>query len=281
MNLYAIDTGIFRLDGGAMFGVVPRVIWQQTNPPDANNLIEMAMRALLVETEGRLILIDNGIGHKYDAKFQNLYQINHERTLERSLKDKGFGLDDITDVVLTHLHFDHCGGSTWRDGDGKLRLTFPQARHWVQRSHLEWALKPNAREKASFFAENIQPLVESGQLETLTGETELTPGLSLKIVNGHTEAQQLPLIQYKGQQILYVADLFPTYGHLPLPYVMGYDTRPLLTLEERARFLDWIVKENVVLFYEHDPWHECGLVALNEKGKYYSSETFPLSNLTA
>lgn len=264
-----------------MFGVVPRTLWQKTNPPDANNLILMAMRCLLVETGDRLILVDSGIGHKYNSKFQQLYQIDHQYTLEASLVAAGFEPSEVTDVVLTHLHFDHCGGATKHDDNGRLALTFPQARHWVQRSHLEWALQPNARERASFFTENIQPLVDSGQLELLDGPGELLPGFELVVVHGHTEGQQLPLIAFGSYKVLYAADLFPTFGHLPLPYVMGYDTRPLLTLDERGYWLDRIVSEDIVLFYEHDPFNQCGRVGRNEAGKYYSLETFPLSNLTA
>jgi glyoxylase-like metal-dependent hydrolase (beta-lactamase superfamily II) len=281
MKLYALDSGTFRLDGGAMFGVVPKTIWQKTNPPDDNNLILMAMRCLLIESDKRLILIDAGIGHKYNTKFQQLYQIDHRFTLEASLIAAGFEPSEVTDVVLTHLHFDHCGGATKHDESGRLTLTFPLARHWVQRSHLEWALQPNAREKASFFSENILPLVDSGLLETLDGPTELIPGLELVTVHGHTEGQQLPLITFKDYKLLYAADLFPTFGHLPLPYVMGYDTRPLLTLDERSYWLKRIVAEDIVLFYEHDPHNQCGRVGRNDQGKYYSLETFPLTNITA
>lgn len=281
MNLYSIETGRFGLDGGAMFGVVPKVLWERTNPAGDNNLIPMAMRCLLVEDGDRLILIDNGLGHKYDEKFGRLYNIDHsDETLEKSLKAAGFGLDDVTDVVLTHLHFDHCGGSTtWDSVREKNILVFPDAVHWVQKSHLEWALNPNAREKASFFEANIQPLVESSNLRMLEGESELFPGFHIKVVNGHTEAQQLPLIEYKDKKILFAADLFPTFGHLPLPFVMGYDVRPLITLQERTEVLPWLVDEEIVLFYEHDPYNECGTVQVDERGKYKSKDTFPLSEV--
>jgi glyoxylase-like metal-dependent hydrolase (beta-lactamase superfamily II) len=281
MKLHAIETGRFRLDGGAMFGVVPKPLWQKTNPADEKNRIDMAMRCLLIEDENRLILVDNGLGNKYDDKFSGLYAVDHgHSTLDRSLEALGFSKDDVTDVILTHLHFDHCGGSTaWHPGKERFETVFDNAHFWVQKSHLNWALAPNAREKASFFSENIQPIVQSGQLRLLEGETELFPGISLKVVNGHTEAMQLPLVEYKGRKVLYAADLFPTYGHLPLPYVMGYDTRPLLTLDEREAILPWLVEENVVLFYEHDPVNECGVVLRNEKGGYHSGATFKLSDL--
>jgi glyoxylase-like metal-dependent hydrolase (beta-lactamase superfamily II) len=281
MKLYAIETGKFRLDGGAMFGVVPKPLWEKTNPADERNRIDMAMRCLLIEDSNRLILVDNGLGHKYDDKFKGLYAVDHEKnTLDRSLEALGFSKEEVTDVILTHLHFDHCGGSTaWHPGKERFETAFENAHFWVQRSHLEWALKPNAREKASFYDENIQPIVQSGQLRLVDGETELFPEISLKVVNGHTAAMQLPLVQYKGRQVLYAADLFPTFGHIPLPYVMGYDTRPLLTLEEREVFLPWLVEEEVVLFYEHDPVNECGTVRRNEKGAFVSDRLFKMSEL--
>jgi glyoxylase-like metal-dependent hydrolase (beta-lactamase superfamily II) len=281
MQLHSINTGSFRLDGGAMFGVVPKPIWQKTNPADDRNRIQMAMRCLLIEDGGRLILVDNGLGHKYEDKFAGLYAVNHEEhTLERSLATLGYSREDVTDVILTHLHFDHAGGSTeWNKVRERHELVFEGATHWVQKTHLEWALNPNPREKASFYTENIRPLVESQQLRLLTGDTELFPGISLRTVSGHTEAMQLPLLEYKGRKILYAADLFPTYGHIPLPYVMGYDTRPLLTLSEREELLPWLADNQVVLFYEHDPENECGTVVRTDRGGFASGETFKLSEL--
>jgi len=281
MQLFSIDTGIFKLDGGAMFGVVPKVIWQKTNPADSRNLIDMAMRCLLIQDENRLILIDNGIGHKYDDKFKDLYLIDHSVTLDSSLQKHGFSRNDITDLILTHLHFDHCGGSTHFDAaKNRHEVSFPNAKIYLQKSHLELADKPNAREKASFFEENINPIRESGQLVVLDGELELFPNIALKVVNGHTSGQQLPVIKYKDKTILFAADLFPTYGHIPLPYVMGYDTQPLITLIEREEFLKWTIDNNVVYFYEHDPYNECGVIIRDEKGRYKTGETFPLSNIT-
>lgn len=281
MNLHAIETGRFKLDGGAMFGVVPKPLWQRTNPADDKNRIDMAMRCLLIEDDNRLILVDNGLGHKYNEKFAKIYAVDNEHSsLDRSLEALGYHRSDITDVILTHLHFDHCGGSTeWHPAKERHVVTFENAHFWVQRDHLQWALNPNPREKASFYDENIQPIVQSGQLRLLDGETELFPGLQLKVVNGHTEGQQLPLIDYKGRKLLFCADLFPTFGHLPLPYVMGYDVRPLQTMEERAEYLPWAIEEEIVLFYEHDPYNECGTVKRTEKGGFASDQTFALADL--
>lgn len=279
MRLYAIETGRFALDGGAMFGVVPKVIWEKLIPPDDRNRIPMAMRALLIEEGERLILVDVGVGHKYNAKFADLYAIDHSvHTLEGELERLGFSVQDITDVVLTHLHFDHAGGSTKLQGERAVP-TFPNARYYVQRSHWVWAHAPNPRERASFFPENYDPLEASGQLVLLDGDIELLPGIHLRVVNGHTEGQQLVEVQYRGKTLLYGADLFPTSAHLPLPYVMAYDVRPLVTFEERQTYLPRLVAEEVIVFYEHDPFIECSTVVEKAPGRYERGETFPLSAL--
>jgi len=280
MHLYAVETGRFALDGGAMFGVVPWTIWHKLIPPDSQNRIPMALRCLLIQTDNRLLLVDNGIGHKYNAKFAAIYAIDHETyTLDKSLARLGFSRADITDVILTHLHFDHAGGSTVRDADGKVCPAFPNARYYIQKSHWEWAHNPNPRERASFFSENYDPIAEAGLLVLLEGETELVPGVFIRVVNGHTEGQQLVEVHYKSYTILYAADLFPTSAHIPLPYVMAYDVRPLVTFEERQRYLPWIVQEQVVPFYEHDAAVECSTVRLTPEGRYERGETFPLSQL--
>ncbi|MCS7161881.1 MAG: MBL fold metallo-hydrolase [Bacteroidia bacterium] len=279
MRLYAVETGRFALDGGAMFGVVPRVIWEKLIPPDARHRIPMAMRALLIEAGNRLLLVDVGVGHKYTPKFADLYAIDHSTyTLEGELRKLGFTPADVTDVILTHLHFDHAGGSTQRQ-NGQIVPTFPNARYYLQRSHWEWAHNPNPRERASFFPENYDPLAESGQLVLLEGEIELLPNIYVRVVHGHTEGQQLVEVHYKDYILLYGADLFPTSAHLPLPYVMAYDVRPLVTFEERQRILPWLVRERVLVFYEHDPFIECSTVAEKEPGRYERGETIRLSEL--
>lgn len=269
MNLHVINTGFFKLDGGAMFGVVPKVLWSKTNPADENNLCTWAMRCLLVEDNDRLILIDNGIGDKQDAKFFSHYYLHGNDSLEKSLHEKGFHFDDITDNFLTHLHFDHCGGGV-RYGNGdmnKVEMTFKNANYWTNKDHWDWAVHPNAREKASFLKENILPMEESGQLGFLDLEKKsLYPGFDFITVDGHTDKQMLPKIQYKGHTIVFAADLLPSVGHIPLPYVMGYDTRPLLTLEEKNIFLEEAALNNYVLFLEHDSENECCTVKMTDKG---------------
>jgi len=279
MQLHTIDTGFFKLDGGAMFGVVPKSLWQRTNPADEANLCTWAMRCLLVEDGDRLILIDNGIGTKQDAKFLGHYHLHGGSDLEGSLRAKGFGPGDVTDVFLTHLHFDHCGGSVrWNADRTGFSMTFPNATYWSNERHWQWATVPNRREKASFLTENIMPIQESGHLKFIKDEGQWLPGIEVFFANGHTEAQMIPIISHKGRKVAFMADLLPSVGHFPLPYVMGYDTRPLLTLEEKERFLNRAVAEDMVLFFEHDPVNECSSVELTDKG-VRSGATFKLSEL--
>lgn len=277
MNLYVIDTGFFKLDGGAMFGVVPKSIWEKSNPANERNLCNWAMRCLLVENEGRLILIDNGIGDKQDAKFLSHYFLSGEASLSSSLRASGFEAADITDMFLTHLHFDHCGGGVKRVGD-KFELTFPHARYWSNSDHWEWATRPNLRERASFLKENILPMQDSGHLEFLTQGSSPFGDFDIHYVSGHTEKMMIPKIRYKGMTICFMADLLPSVGHIPLPYVMAYDTRPLLTLEEKAHFLKEAADKGYVLFLEHDPQHECCTVKHTDKGVRVD-RTFKLSEI--
>ena len=270
MMLHPIECGNFKLDGGAMFGVVPKMLWQKTNPADKNNLVEVSSRSLLVETGNRLVLIDAGMGNKQSKKFFSYYNRWGDFSLEKSLKEKGFHRDEITDVFLTHLHFDHCGGAIIKNQKGNLIPTFKNATYWSHKKHWEWANNPNSREKASFLSENIRPIKESGQLTLLEGDEfimENSPlGFDVIVVNGHTEKQMLPLISYKNRTIVFTADLIPTVGHLPLAYVMGYDTRPLISLEEKNRFLKLAYEKKFLLFMEHDPFHELIDLRQTEKG---------------
>jgi glyoxylase-like metal-dependent hydrolase (beta-lactamase superfamily II) len=274
MKLYSINTGYFKLDGGAMFGVVPKSMWNKINPADENNLCSWALRCLLIEDGNRLILVDNGNGDKQDAKFFSHYYLHGDDTLEKSLAKYGFHPDDITDAFLTHLHFDHCGGSIKRDGD-KLIPTFKNATYWSNKEHWDWAVNPNEREKASFLKENILPIQESGKLQFVevsefknekSGETEFSENISIRFVNGHTQAMMLPQIKYKGKKIVYMADLLPSHGHIPLPYVMAYDMFPLTTLNEKKSFLKEAVENDYILFFEHDPVHECCNLQQTERG---------------
>lgn len=280
MKLHTINTGTFKLDGGAMFGVVPKSIWNTLNPADANNMCTWAMRCMLVESGNRLVLIDNGIGDKQDQKFLGYYFLGNETTLDRSLQEKGFSRNDITDVFLTHLHFDHCGGSIrWNKDRTGYEPAFPNATYWSNSAHWEWATKPNAREKASFLKENILPISESGQLKFLDDSDTLFPGFRVHRVNGHTDAMMIPLLDVQGTTVAFMADLLPSVGHLPVSYVMAYDTRPLITLNEKAAFLDMAVRQNMVLFFEHDPVHECCSLKQTERG-VRSNETFTLASFT-
>ena len=277
MNLHTIDTGFFKLDGGAMFGVVPKAIWNKTNPADENNLCTWAMRCLLVEEGDRLILIDTGIGNKQDERFFSHYYLHGDATLDKSLKAKGFHRDDITDVFLTHLHFDHVGGAVVRDGD-KLIPAFKNATCWSTQKHWDWAVNPNDREKASFLKENILPIQESGQLEFIDGHEGVSfmGNINVKFAYGHTESMMLPLINYKGRQILYMADMLPSVGHLPMPYVMAYDMFPLKTLTEKKIILSEALEKEYILYLEHDPVNECCTLQQTEKG-IRLKETFNLN----
>ncbi|MCX6311548.1 MAG: MBL fold metallo-hydrolase [Bacteroidetes bacterium] len=267
MKLHTIETGFFKLDGGAMHGVVPKSLWSKENVPDEKNMCNWAMRCLLVEDGERLILIDNGMGDKQDAKFFGHYFLNGNDSLEKSLKAKGFDFSDITDMFLTHLHFDHCGGSIKYNSDrSKLITAFPNATYWSNETHWEWATKPNAREKASFLKENILPIKESGQLKFLKEGEDLFPGFKVLWLNGHTGAMMLPQISYKGKTVTYMADLMPSVAHIPLPWIMAYDTRPLLTLAEKEIILPQAAKEEHVFFFEHDGLNECCTVEETERG---------------
>ena len=285
MKLYAIETGNFKLDGGAMFGVVPKTIWQRINPPDGNNLCSWSMRCLLIEDAGRLMLVDNGIGNKQDEKFYSHYYLHGDATLDGSLKKHGFHRDDITDVILTHLHFDHCGGSIVREGEN-LVPDFKNASYWSNEAHWKWATQPNEREKASFLKENILPIWESGQLKMITApgrdravpSTPFADHISMRFVYGHTDSMMLPQVNYKGRTIVFMADLLPSAGHIPIPYVMAYDMFPLTTLKEKKEFLQEAVSGDYVLFFEHDAQHECCTLAQTEKG-IRPKEFFRLSDV--
>ncbi|MDP4687637.1 MAG: MBL fold metallo-hydrolase [Salibacteraceae bacterium] len=271
MQLHVINTGYFKLDGGAMFGVVPKSLWSRTNPADDNNLCSWAMRSLLIEDGNRLILVDTGIGNKQSEKFFSHYFLHGDDSLDKSLAAKGFSRDDITDVFLTHLHFDHCGGAIeFNSSKDGFRPAFKNATFWSNEEHWKWATEPNPREKASFLKENILPIQESGQLKFIDRNGDRTlnalEGIDVFFADGHTDAQMLPMINYKGQKIVFMADLLPSTGHVPLPYVMGYDTRPLLTMIEKAAFLKEAADQNYVLFLEHDSVNECCTVMNTEKG---------------
>lgn len=279
MKLHAVHTGNFKLDGGAMFGVVPKSIWHKLNPADDNNLCSWAMRCLLIEENNRLILVDNGIGNKQDAKFMGHYYLHGDDSLDASLHKLGVSRDDITDVFLTHLHFDHCGGSIIREGD-KLVPAFKKATYWSNLRHWEWATQPNEREKASFLKDNILPIEQSGQLKFIepTDGIIFSTHISIRFVNGHTDAMMLPQIRYKGRTIVFMADLLPSIGHIPLPYVMAYDMFPLTTLQEKKSFLTEAVEHDYILFFEHDPAHECCTLQMTEKGIRHK-ETFRLADV--
>lgn len=266
MKLYSINSGHFKLDGGAMFGVVPKSIWNRLNPADENNMCSWAMRCLLIESGKRLILVDNGMGSKQDEKFFGYYYLHGDDNLDRSLALHGFSRNDITDVVLTHLHFDHCGGSIERNAQGTYEPAFKNATYHVHEDHWKWAIQPNPREKASFLKENILPIQSSGQLHFIETDQSLIDGVSFIRVDGHTEAMLLPKVEIGNRTLLFMADLIPSVHHLPLPYVMSYDVRPLATMTEKETILNQAANQNWMLFFEHDPIYECALLEKTEKG---------------
>ena len=282
MKIYPIETGNFKLDGGAMFGVVPKSLWQRTNPADANNMCDWSMRCMLIEDGDRLMLIDTGIGDKQTEKFFSYYYMFGNASLKSSIESLGFGLDQITDVFLTHLHFDHCGGGIVRKGEKGFRPFFKNATYWSNEKHWKWATEPNAREKASFLSENILPIQESGQLKFIDRIGDYTPNafnnVDVLFVDGHTESQMIPHIKYKGKTLVFMADLLPSVGHIPLPYVMGYDTRPLITLDEKAKFLTKAAKEEFILFLEHDYHNECCTLKMTDRGVKLD-ETFSFNSI--
>ncbi len=284
MKLHSIPTGDFKLDGGAMFGVVPKQLWERTNPADEKNLCTWSMRNLLIEDGNKLILIDTGIGDKQSEKFFSHYHLSGNDSLEKSLNTKGFSFDDITDVLLTHLHFDHCGGAVkWANEERThTEPVFKNATFWSNDKHWNWATEPNPRESASFLTENIQPLKESGQLEFIKREGTITENIFNNVdaffADGHTESQIIPMINYNGKKIVFMADLLPSVGHIPLPYVMGYDTRPLLTLSEKELFLNKAADEGYFLFLEHDSVNEVCTVKHTEKGVRLD-KTYKLADL--
>jgi len=266
MKIYPILTGNLKLDGGAMFGVVPKVIWNKLYPADENNLCNWAMRCLLIVDGDRKILIDSGVGDKQDDKFFGHYYLNGNESLEKSLKEIGYTVDDITDNILTHLHFDHVGGSVKYDKNNEPKPTFKNATYWVSKAQWEWATHPNRREKASFLTENIIPIMEKGKLKLVEKEEEILPNIIAKIYNGHTDGQIIPHIKYKGKTIAFMGDLLPSTAHIPMPYVMSYDTRPLLTLEDKKSFFADAIKDDYILFFEHDLYNECCNLQETPKG---------------
>ncbi len=286
MNLYSVNHGHFKLDGGAMFGVVPKSIWNELNPADENNMCSWALRSLLIEDDNRLILVDTGMGDKQSEKFFGYYYLHGDDSLDKNLAALGFHRDDITDVFLTHLHFDHCGGAIIRSGE-QLIPAFKNAVYWSNADHWKWATEPNAREKASFLKENIVPIQQSGQLQMIGNRTgnevsldtaAFSAYMQVRFADGHTDAMMLPQLRYKGKTIVYMADLLPSTGHLPLPYVMAYDTRPLITLTEKESFLQEVLENDYILFFEHDPINECCTLKQTERG-IRINEIFRLSDL--
>ena len=283
MNLYPINAGNFKLDGGAMFGVVPKSLWQKTNPSDSDNLIDLTARCMLIESGSRLILVDAGMGDKQSEKFFSYYKPWGDDSLVKSINSAGFSIDEITDVFLTHLHFDHCGGSTVLNSNNVSVPLFKNAQYWSNKNHWGWATNPNSREKASFLKENLIPIEESGQLCFLDVKSpgfnhydEL--GFDVLFVDGHTEKQMIPKVSYNGKEVVFMADLLPTAGHIPLPYIMGYDVRPLTTLEEKRNFLNLAIEEEYCLFMEHDAHNQIITLKNTEKGIRFG-DSFTLKDL--
>ena len=284
MKITALHAGYLKLDGGAMFGIVPRRLWEKLNPPDAQNMCTWAMRPLLVQTpDGRNIVIDTGMGNKQDEKFRSHFMPHGEQTLFGSLAEAGLSRADVTDVFLTHLHFDHCGGALWKNEEtGLVELAFPNAQYWTNQRHFDWAMKPNERERASFLKENFVPLLEGGRLKFLEikQDLEFCPGFRIRFYNGHTEALMAPLLEAEnGKKLLYCADAMPSRWHIGMPYVMAYDIRPLITLEEKSAMLNEAVQAQYVLFFEHDPSAECGTVRLDESGRIVLDQVGSLAAL--
>ena len=279
MQLFTINTGFFKLDGGAMFGVVPKSIWSRTNPADENNLCTWAMRCLLIENNGKLILIDNGIGNKQPDSFFKHFYLHGQDSLVKSINAVGFGLGDISDNILTHLHFDHCGGGTvYNSAKDAIVPLFNNANYWVHSHHWQWAIQPNAREKASFLTENLLPLQNHERINFIETNENTFDAIKFLYVDGHTDKQTIPYIKYKNHTIVFAADLLPSVGHIPLPYVMGYDTRPLLTMTEKEKFLLEAAENNYIIFLQHDPINECCTVQQTERG-IRLKETFRLADI--
>jgi glyoxylase-like metal-dependent hydrolase (beta-lactamase superfamily II) len=266
MKLFKLETGNFKLDGGAMFGVVPKVLWNKVYPSDANNLCNLSLRCLLIQTEEKLILIDAGIGNKQSEKFFSYYYLNGADSLDKSLHAAGFLPTDVTDVILTHLHFDHCGGAVIKDSRDNYLLKFPNALHWVSKAQWNWALNPNFREKASYFKENIEPIHKSGNLRIIEKEGNFTDEISIRLFHGHSEGLIIPLIKYRHNTIVYTSDLIPTVSHLPSSWICGFDTQPLLTMKEREDFIAEAEEKKYILFFEHDIYTECCTLKKSEKG---------------
>lgn len=284
MKLTPLHTGFLKLDGGAMFGIVPKRMWEKMNPPDDNNLCTWAMRALLVETADRKILIDTGIGNKQDAKFRAHFEPHGPQSLFDSLQQAGVGRQEITDVFFTHLHFDHCGGALCKnEKTGETELSFPNAFYWTNQRHFDWAMNPNAREKASFLKENFLPLHERGAIRfvDVRQNIKFAKNFHIRFYYGHTEALMAPLLKTEGGNVLYCADAMPSQWHIGMPYVMAYDIRPLITLKEKTKMLEEAVKNKTILFFEHDPVAECGTVRRDDSGRIVADKVGSLKDLLA